>query len=131
MTTEKSFTLEIVEEVSPDTDGDGVDDETELSIGTDPEKRDSDGDGLNDRIELINEFVGLVNHPTTGNLRIASVQKGIVEFETIIGKRYQVEASNDLETWVPLGEPFRASEKTRSIDIGEKKEAFYLRFRQF
>ncbi|MEA3304564.1 MAG: hypothetical protein U9Q15_02295 [Patescibacteria group bacterium] len=33
---------------SLDTDGDGLSDEKELLLGTDPENPDTDGDGLND-----------------------------------------------------------------------------------
>ncbi len=36
----------------PDTDGDGVDDLTELNRGTDPSDPDTDGDGLDDRYEI-------------------------------------------------------------------------------
>jgi hypothetical protein len=35
-----------------DTDGDGLPDEEELSLGTDPAKADTDGDGLSDREEV-------------------------------------------------------------------------------
>ena len=35
-----------------DTDGDGISDEDELALGTDPSLADSDGDGLNDDEEV-------------------------------------------------------------------------------
>lgn len=37
---------------NPDTDGDGITDEDEKRIGTEPEKADSDGDGIPDGLEL-------------------------------------------------------------------------------
>lgn len=39
---------------SPDVDGDGVDDVTEISIGTNPMLPDTDGDGLIDSVEIAN-----------------------------------------------------------------------------
>ena len=41
-----------VEDTRPDSDGDGLSDERELEIGTDPQNPDSDGDGLMDGEEL-------------------------------------------------------------------------------
>ncbi|MBI2391266.1 MAG: hypothetical protein HYV09_16880 [Deltaproteobacteria bacterium] len=38
--------------VEKDTDGDGVPDELETKLGTDPAKKDSDGDGIPDNVEL-------------------------------------------------------------------------------
>jgi|AntDeeMinimDraft_6_1070357.scaffolds.fasta_scaffold00880_3 PGF-pre-PGF domain-containing protein len=37
--------------LDPDNDGDGLDDETELALGTDPNDADSDGDGIDDGTE--------------------------------------------------------------------------------
>jgi hypothetical protein len=39
--------------LKPDTDQDGLDDETELELGTDPTRRDTDGDTLSDRLEWL------------------------------------------------------------------------------
>lgn len=128
-TAEIAFTLQIIEDPAPDTDKDGLDDETELSIGTDPTKKDSDGDSIPDRLEVLNEFVGKENHPTVGKFSL--IEEGVLEFETIIGKRYQLETSSDLVTWVPYGEAFRATEKSRRVSIGKKDENFYIRAKQY
>jgi len=39
--------------VAPDTDGDGLDDQTEITLGTDPMDQDSDDDGLSDGEEVL------------------------------------------------------------------------------
>jgi hypothetical protein len=55
-----------------DADGDGLSNEEEAALGTDPEKKDSDGDGLYDNYE-----VGDVNNPTDsdGNKIIDALDK--------------------------------------------------------
>jgi hypothetical protein len=52
---------DVVEEVAPvDTDGDGLDDARENTIGTDPNNPDTDGDGYLDGEEIQNGFSPLV-----------------------------------------------------------------------
>ena len=43
----------LVETWDPDSDGDGLTDATEATIGTDPNNPDSDGDGIGDRFEVL------------------------------------------------------------------------------
>ena len=50
----------------PDTDGDGLDDEEEAFIGTDPEVADTDGDGLSDGDEVIFFSTNPLNPDTDG-----------------------------------------------------------------
>jgi hypothetical protein len=45
--------------IQVDSDGDGLPDDLELQIGTDPQNPDTDGDGLNDRLEYLMRSVGL------------------------------------------------------------------------
>lgn len=125
----KDFVLEIREDPVPDSDGDGLDDEIELTIGTDPLKKDTDEDGISDRLEFVNGFVNLVSHPTNGSFRF--VNNDVVELSTIIGKRYQIETSVDLINWEPFGEQFQASEKSKKIQISGKERSFFLRANQF
>ncbi len=47
---EASFAL-LLDNAQTDLDGDGLGDERELELGTDPRSADTDGDGLNDRLE--------------------------------------------------------------------------------
>lgn len=42
--------------VIPDSDLDGLDDEREIALGTDPDNPDSDGDGMRDGFEVFNDF---------------------------------------------------------------------------
>ena len=42
-----------LEESAPDKDGDGLTDEQEIALGTDPCEPDTDGDGVNDGVELL------------------------------------------------------------------------------
>ena len=47
-----SLSIHILNSLDEDTDGDGLDDQTELALGTDPKKADSDGDGFPDGMEV-------------------------------------------------------------------------------
>ncbi len=51
-TPEQLPTAPVVQPPAPDQDGDGLPDEEERALGTDPTKADSDGDGLFDREEV-------------------------------------------------------------------------------
>ncbi len=50
-----------------DTDGDGLTDDQELALGTDPTKIDTDGDGLTDREEVEIYFTDPLNPDTDGD----------------------------------------------------------------
>ncbi len=52
---------------SADTDGDGLDDKTELEIGTDPRRADTDGDGLSDNEEFNVIYSDPTNQDTDGD----------------------------------------------------------------
>ncbi len=125
----RQFTLQIVANPSPDTDGDGLDDALESSLGTDPQSFDTDGDGLSDRIESINGFIGKNNHPLVGALKMES--NGSVMLEAIVGKRYQLETSADLIHWTPYGDGVRAEIKNRLFQIPDEPAPFFLRARQY
>jgi ELWxxDGT repeat protein len=50
-----------------DTDGDGLDDETETTLGTDPEDADSDDDGLADGAEVLTHGTDPLDPDTDGD----------------------------------------------------------------
>jgi hypothetical protein len=64
--------------VSPDTDGDGLTDAEELTLGTDPTKADTDGDGLTDGQEVNTYKTDPLNPDTDGDgyLDGSEVQNG-------------------------------------------------------
>src|SRR5256885_2176433 len=53
--------------VDVDTDGDGIQDEVEVFLGTDPTKKDSDGDGIDDKTEVTPQGGGSFTKVDTDN----------------------------------------------------------------
>ncbi len=94
-----------------DDDGDQLDDVVELTLGTSPVLVDSDGDGVPDGEEDADgdgqtnaaEVIVLATDPLDGAERfeIALVDEGgwSLEFATLVGRRYRIEQSPDLEEW--------------------------------
>lgn len=126
---QKSFTLLITEDPVPDSDGDGLDDAVELSLGTNPQSYDSDGDGLSDRIESMNGFIGKTSHPMIGSLEIKDGASA--RLDAVIGKRYQLESSKDLLHWKPHGEAIRAADREQWFKLDNEPAPFFLRARQY
>ena len=64
-----SLSIHILNSWDEDTDGDGLDDQTELALGTDPKKADSDGDGFPDGMEVTlgTDPLGKENYPGSDN----------------------------------------------------------------
>lgn len=83
-----------------DPDLDGWDNRTEAAAGTDP--------------SLANPPEGIV-----ANTLLPSATAGAytLTWPTRIGKRYQLQASSDLESWLPVGEPIIAENTSHSIGI--------------
>ncbi len=55
-----------------DKDGDGLTDQEELALGTDPEKSDTDGDGYSDKVEIESGYDPLVAAPGDRLIEISS-----------------------------------------------------------
>jgi hypothetical protein len=87
-----------------DSDGDGLDDWTEISVrATDPNKADTDGDGFWDLAEI---QAGKSPRNASDNPDAAMEVRTAVEVTlyTKVGTNYQVEWSEDLSAWTPLPE---------------------------
>jgi hypothetical protein len=66
-----------------DADGDGLPDEFEKRLGTDPTKKDTDGDGVSDRDELKNGTNPLDPLSKTTTIVLSGVDKAIVDGKTL------------------------------------------------
>lgn len=87
-----------------DSDGDGILDEEERKLGTDPLKTDTDGDSYSDLVEVSNG-----SNPTSATdlPEILEAKMAIkLTFGTNTGHRYQLQSSLDLESWTDSGTPF-------------------------
>lgn len=62
-----------------DADGDGLPDDMENRIGTDPNKKDTDGDGIDDNVELKNGTNPLDPLSNTTSIVLSGVDKAIVD----------------------------------------------------
>ena len=90
---------------NPDTDGDGLRDDGELTAGTSPTNPDSDGDRWNDGAEV--EFSGAPTNPAAAPVFRMAVQSSApgpvttLRFPARSGEFYRLESSTDLAAWSP------------------------------
>ena len=94
-----------LENVGPDdTDGDGLPDVEEGTLGTDPAKADTDGDGQRDGFEVLHAGTD----PRNGNSFFAITNVALapnqvsLTWRSLPGKRYAIESSADLVNWFTL-----------------------------
>ena len=83
-----TYNISSQESLSPaavvfDADGDGLPDEMEKRLGTDPYKKDTDGDGIEDNEELKNGTNPLDPLSTTTTIILSGIDKAIVDGKTI------------------------------------------------
>jgi hypothetical protein len=79
-----------------DADGDGLPDDLERRIGTDPNKKDTDGDGVNDAEEL-KKGTDPLSTGDTNKIELAQVDKAIVNGESFEQPKYnESETREDL-----------------------------------
>lgn len=96
----------------PDSDGDGISDTDESQrFHTNPSQRDSDGDGQSDYEELF--FTQTNPNNPTSKLGISAfyLNSGSpsLQFDSVPGLSYLLQASTDLLNWVSIGDPITAS----------------------
>lgn len=132
--TPAGFTLKDGGQGGGDTDGDGLSDEEEVALGTNPAIADTDGDGISDGLEVI---LGI--RPTDGssNFRVLAtvIDDGSVTFTwpSASGNSYTVESSADLitENWktVTTVEAVADTDQTSLSLLIEGSDAQYFRIR--
>lgn len=112
-----------------DTDGDGLPDKLEISIGTDPNNPDSDGDGYNDKEEIMNNYSPLGPNKMAVNTALTNRLKGKILLQVQKqgqawwinpedGKRYYLkdgQTAYDIMRYLSLG---ITNEDIEQIDVG-------------
>jgi hypothetical protein len=101
-------------EDNTDPDGDGLTDEQELALGTDPLNADSDGDGVDDGTEVA---AGTDPLDAASSFTLVSVWRSpatgivILRWNSVPGKTYQCQSTSDLTIggWQDVGGPIQAS----------------------
>jgi hypothetical protein len=86
-----------------DTDFDGLTDDFETTIGTDPTNKDTDSDGFDDGYEItLNSNPLNADDTPKGRLNISNAVE--IEFHTDEANYYQLQYSIDLENWFDYGD---------------------------
>ena len=113
-----------------DTDGDGLTDDQEATLGTNPNLADTDGDGLSDALE-----VRLGTAPTDANSTFQVTAERTSEGELNLtwpsnaGNSYTIESSDDLIVW-DSGESVDAdASETSTLISSDAGTARYYRVR--
>jgi hypothetical protein len=110
-----------------DSDGDGIGDWTEISVhSTNPNQSDSDGDGFLDPAEI--HAGKSPTDPLSFPAAALAIRQAIeVTLYTQAGVNYQVEWSEDLDTWTPLPEIIEGDGNpvTRFYSTRENGRRFY------
>lgn len=96
-------------EITADPDGDGLDNQSEFNLGTDPNNIDTSNDGFSDASLLEYGLDPNVNHSLLYNaivqdisdLRLGSTIVEVIDNQATI--TLNLESSNDLETWLDTG----------------------------
>ncbi|RMD58876.1 hypothetical protein D6821_02480 [Candidatus Parcubacteria bacterium] len=102
---------------APDKDGDGLADNLEEAIGTNPQKKDTDGDGYSDQEEIANNFNPAGDEKLPINLNFARQQAGKIFLQTESrGEAWYVNP-NDLKRYY-LGRPHDAFAIMRQFSLG-------------
>jgi hypothetical protein len=113
----KTLAVASITEPSVDQDEDGLDIDEETTYGTDPTKWDTDGDGLDDGSEIANGLNPLVANAETAEMRALKTtlkrNPGQIDvFSTVIWAEYgkiniklQLLGSDDLESFGAIQEP--------------------------
>ena len=92
-------------EPSTDTDGDGLTDSEEATLGTDPNLADSDGDGFSDGQEVAAKTDPLSRASQLAMIGVSSLDGSRnVLWRSQPGVTYIVEVSTDLENWEVLAD---------------------------
>ncbi len=104
---EAVITVNLTNEPSLDADGDGLLDEVEANLGTDPNNPDTDGDGWNDGDEVslgYSPISAQSTPPSTPALSALRLPSGALDalqvtFPARSGRSYRIEESLDLQVW--------------------------------
>jgi hypothetical protein len=103
-----------------DNDGDGLPDDMEQRLGTDPNKKDTDGDGVDDNVELKNGTNPLDPLSKTTTIVLSGIDKAIVDGKTLEQPKLDTLAASESLT-VNSVETIKTNEKSNLKFQGKAK----------
>jgi hypothetical protein len=101
-----------------DTDGDGLPDDIEKRLGTDPNKKDTDGDGVDDNQELKNGTSPLDPLAKTTTIVLSGIDKAVVDGKTLEQPKNSTSIVSELLT-VNSVETVKSNEKSNLMFQGK------------
>lgn len=115
----KKIPLAVLENNAPDDDNDGLSNDLEKAIGTDPQSPDSDNDGYNDKLEVVNNYNPLGKNKISIDYNYAKANAGKIFLQTEMAGEAWYLNPIDLKRYY-LGRPDDVLKVMKKLGLGIK-----------